>query len=63
MVPWLVQHGGTVLRTRRRLFYTIRASFSLISMLGSFYASPTWTLPTRPRFRSPGRCSPRSARR
>ena len=37
MVPWLVQHGGTVLRTRRRLFYTIRASFSLISMLGSFY--------------------------
>ena len=37
MVPWLVQHGGTVLHTRRRLFYTIRASFSLISMLGSFY--------------------------
>jgi drug/metabolite transporter (DMT)-like permease len=37
MVPWLVQHGGTVLRTRRRLFYTIRASFSLVSMLGSFY--------------------------
>lgn len=37
MVPWLIQHGGTVLRTRRRLFYTIRASFSLVSMLGSFY--------------------------
>src|SRR5271163_4635960 len=37
MVPWLVQHGATVLRTRRRLFYTIRASFSLFSMLGAFY--------------------------
>jgi len=37
MVPWLIQHGGTVLRTRRPLFYAIRASFSLFSMLGSFY--------------------------
>src|SRR4051812_28910734 len=37
MVPWLVQHGASVLRTRRPFFYTIRAGFSLLSMLGSFY--------------------------
>lgn len=37
MLPWLIQHGGTVLRTRRPLFYALRSSFSLFSMLGSFY--------------------------
>src|SRR5258706_11023898 len=37
ILPWLMRHGGTVLRTRRPLFYTVRAGFSLVSMLGGFY--------------------------
>src|SRR5215471_1546085 len=38
MLPWLVRHGGTVLRTRRPLFYAFRASFQLVSMMAGFYA-------------------------
>ena len=37
MLPWIARHGGTVLRTRRPLFYAIRASFQLVSMMAGFY--------------------------
>jgi drug/metabolite transporter (DMT)-like permease len=38
MLPWILRHGGTVLRTRRPLFYAFRASFQLVSMMAGFYA-------------------------
>lgn len=38
MLPWILRHGGMVLRTRRPLFYAFRASFQLVSMMAGFYA-------------------------
>ncbi|MBI3516570.1 MAG: DMT family transporter [Proteobacteria bacterium] len=38
MLPWLIRYGGTVLRTRRPLFYAFRAGFQLVSMMAGFYA-------------------------
>jgi drug/metabolite transporter (DMT)-like permease len=37
MLPWIVRHGGRVLRTGRPLFYGVRAGFQLVSMMAGFY--------------------------
>jgi S-adenosylmethionine uptake transporter len=37
LLPWIVKMGPSVLKTRKKLYYTLRGSVSLVSMLSWFY--------------------------
>ena len=37
LVPWIVRIGPSALRTRKKLYYTLRGFVSLVSMLAWFY--------------------------
>ena len=37
LIPWIAKVGPSALKTRKKVYYTIRASVSLVSMLSWFY--------------------------